>query len=145
MTTRGSYLQSADRGQPGPCPLLHVHGIGDEVLAAFGASSKMNNEWAFLQHLHEIGRQAADRWLTENREPIGVRSTVDLSGLLPPKDGLLSGQNIIIKQRHLVIPPGLIGPRVWGFSSAQRGPNDPCHDGGNKIANRLPPLRTACR
>jgi len=84
-----------------PFRLLHVHGIGDEVLAAFGASSKMNNEWAFLQHLHEIGWQAADRWLTENRAAIGVRSTVDLSGLIPPKDGLLSGQNII-KPRQLV-------------------------------------------
>ena len=29
----------------GPFELLHVHGIGDEALGSFGASSKMNNEW----------------------------------------------------------------------------------------------------
>jgi len=32
-----------------------VHGIGDEALGSFGASSKMNNDWAFLRHLHQIG------------------------------------------------------------------------------------------
>lgn len=81
-----------------PFRLLNVHGIGDDALAGFGASSKMNNEWGFLRHLHEIGWRAADRWLGENREAIGVRSTVDLSGLIPAKEGLLTDQSII-KQR----------------------------------------------
>ena len=58
-----------------------MHGIGDEALGAFGASSKMNNEWGFLQHLHEIGWRAADHWLAENLTAVGNRSTVDLSGL----------------------------------------------------------------
>jgi NTE family protein len=48
----------------------------------------MNNEWGFLQHLHELGRLAADRWLAENLTAIGERSTVDLSGLVSAKDGL---------------------------------------------------------
>ncbi len=79
---------------------LYVHGIGDEALGSFGASSKMNNEWGFLQHLHEMGWQAADRWLAENRTAVGNRSTVDLSGLVPSKDGLLTSPSLR-KQMHL--------------------------------------------
>jgi NTE family protein len=82
-----------------PLRLLFVHGIGDEELGSFGASSKMNNDWAFLRHLHEIGWRAADQWLQENLEAVGGRSTVDLSGLVPPKDGLLTGPSII-RQLH---------------------------------------------
>jgi NTE family protein len=38
-------------------------------------SSKLNAEWAFLRHLHEIGYETAARWLEENLESIGVRTT----------------------------------------------------------------------
>jgi NTE family protein len=69
-----------------PFKFPHLHGIGGEALARFGASSKMNNDWAFLQHLHEIGWRVADQWLTENIDAVGNRSTLDLSGLLPPKE-----------------------------------------------------------
>ena len=83
-----------------PFRFLHLHGIGDEALGSFGASSKMNNEWLFLQHLHDIGRRAADHWLAENLDEIGKRSTVDLSGLVPEKDGLLTSPSIL-RQTHL--------------------------------------------
>lgn len=79
---------------PAPMKLLHVHGIGDQELSSFGASSKMNNDWAFLQRLHEIGYSAADRWLAENRSAVGNRSTVDLSGLAPPRDSLLTNPTL---------------------------------------------------
>jgi NTE family protein len=69
-----------------PFRFLFAHGIGEEALGSFGASSKMNNDWAFLLHLHEIGWRAADRWLAENLEAIGRRSTMDLSGFVPPKE-----------------------------------------------------------
>ena len=82
-----------------PLRLLYAHGIGDEALGVFGASSKMNNEWGFLRHLHEIGWRSADRWLAENLEAVGVRSTVDLSGLIPPKDGSLSGHSVIKRKQ----------------------------------------------
>jgi NTE family protein len=78
---------------------LYAHGIGDKALGSFGASSKMNNDWAFLRHLHEIGQRAAQCWLEENRDAVGIRSTVDLSGLVPPKDGPLAGPSII-RQKH---------------------------------------------
>ena len=38
-------------GGQAPLRLLNVHGIGDDALGSFGASSKMNNDWGFLQHL----------------------------------------------------------------------------------------------
>ena len=83
-----------------PFRLLHMHGIGDEALGSFGASSKINNEWGFLQHLHEIGWRAADQWLAENLTAVGNRSTVDLSGLLPQKRGSLSAPSLT-KQKQL--------------------------------------------
>jgi NTE family protein len=82
-----------------PFKPLFVHGIGDEALGSFGASSKMNNERGFLRRLHEMGKRAADRWLEDNRAAVGSRSTLDLTGLIPPKDGSLTGQSTI-KQKH---------------------------------------------
>ena len=64
-----------------------IHEIGHEALGSFGASSKMNNDPRFLQHLHELGRRSADLWLEQNFEAVGKRSTVDLSGLVPSKRG----------------------------------------------------------
>jgi NTE family protein len=78
---------------------IFMHGIGDDALAGFGASSKMNNDPAFLRHLHGIGWQAADHWLGTNLEAIGNRSTVDLSGLVPPHVGPMTGPGIL-KQRQ---------------------------------------------
>ena len=80
-----------------PVRLLHAHGIGDEALGSFGASSKMNNDWGFPQHLHELGSRAADRWLAENLTEVGKRSTVDLSGLVPPDGGLLTSPSFLNK------------------------------------------------
>jgi hypothetical protein len=55
----------------------------------------MNNGPAFLQHLHAMGVRAAERWLAQNRDAIGARSTLDLSGLVPPRDGPLTGPSVI--------------------------------------------------
>jgi NTE family protein len=82
---------------------LYIHGIGDEMLGSFGASSKMNNQPEFLQHLHTLGVLAAERWLTESRHLVGSRSTVDLSGLMPTRHGSLIGPSMI-KQTHEVHP-----------------------------------------
>ncbi len=82
---------------------LYVHGIGDETLGTFGATSKMNNDSAFLRHLHALGAQATERWLAENRIAVGQRSTVDLSGLMPTRHGSLIGPSLI-KQSQEVQP-----------------------------------------
>jgi NTE family protein len=68
---------------------LFVHQIGNEALGSLGASSKMNNSPAFLRHLHEIGWAAANHWLESCLDAVGRQSTVDLSGLIPVKDGVL--------------------------------------------------------
>ena len=58
---------------------LNIHIIEQQHAAAsFGASSKFNAERAFLTHLFEIGRKAAEEWLTMNYDSIGQRSTVDI-------------------------------------------------------------------
>ncbi|MEM6615540.1 MAG: patatin-like phospholipase family protein [Pseudomonadota bacterium] len=58
---------------------MNVHIIEDRKrMRPLGASSKLNTEWEFLLHLKDIGRDAAERWLSKNYDAIGERSTVDL-------------------------------------------------------------------
>ena len=52
-----------------------------EALKPLGASSKLNAEWAFLTHLHDLGRQTADAWLDRHFTDLGVRSTIDLHAM----------------------------------------------------------------
>jgi NTE family protein len=65
--------------------LIHkIEAYGE--LGDFGASSKMNNDPAFLHYLHGIGRTAADGWIKDNLDSVGKRSTLDLSALLPLRE-----------------------------------------------------------
>jgi len=65
-------------------PAIRFHGIdAGHILAALGASSKMNNSRAFIDYLFGLGSAAAYTWLAENRPAIGQRSTLDLKRLLP--------------------------------------------------------------
>ena len=67
----------ADRYRDMYLHLIHVH----EELKDLDASSKLNAEWEFLLHLHEIGRRWADDWLGEHFDDLGRRSTFDLGKL----------------------------------------------------------------
>ena len=59
-----------------------VHRIeAEDEIKPLGASSKLNAEWAFLQHLFGVGRAAAGDWLDENYEDLGNRSTVDIRAM----------------------------------------------------------------
>jgi len=78
---------------------MFMHWINDKALDALRASSKMNNERAFLDHLRKIGWSAAEHWLEANLRFVGKRSTVDLSGLLPLQDGQF--RDSIGIRRHL--------------------------------------------
>ena len=100
-----AFVEDLMRSRPADAKFrrLYVHGIGDDALGSFGASSKMNNHPDFLRHLHAIGSRSAERWLTENRNAVGNRSTVDLSGLVPTRHWPLIGPSII-KQTHEVQP-----------------------------------------
>jgi len=59
---------------------VRFHEISAEVeLAEMGSLSKMNTERAFLEHLHQLGYETADKWITQNFERIGWESTIDLN------------------------------------------------------------------
>jgi NTE family protein len=60
--------------------LIHIIDRQEE-LAGLGASSKFNPERAFLEHLFDAGRKAADDWLNTNYASLGRKSTVDVRHL----------------------------------------------------------------
>jgi len=61
---------------------LHVHIIqNQEKLNPLGATSKLNAEWKFLQHLRDVGRDTASQWIEEHFDRIGRESTVDLQAM----------------------------------------------------------------
>jgi NTE family protein len=53
---------------------LHCIDAEDEM-RQLGASSKLNAEWAFFDHLHKLGRRTADNWLTKHGNDLGARTT----------------------------------------------------------------------
>ena len=56
-----------------------IHAIdADDVMQGLGPMSKLNADWDFLMHLHDIGRERADRWLKSNLGMLGIESTVDI-------------------------------------------------------------------
>lgn len=62
---------------------MRLHRIhADEDLLGLKASSKLNAEWAYLCHLRDLGRERTDRWLKENWDALGDRSTFELDWLL---------------------------------------------------------------
>ena len=61
---------------------MRTHRIMSAKLDAFGASSKLNAEGAFLTLLKEEGRRSADTFLAEHGDDVGKRSTTDLDTLL---------------------------------------------------------------
>jgi NTE family protein len=62
---------------------MRTHRIMTDMLAQFGASSKLNAEWAFIAMLRAEGRRAASEFLDANGKDLGKRSTADLDVLLP--------------------------------------------------------------
>ena len=61
---------------------MRTHRIKSDMLAEFGASSKLNAEWAFVAKLRDEGRRAADEFLAAHGADIGKRSSADLDVLL---------------------------------------------------------------
>jgi NTE family protein len=48
---------------------------GADGMRKLSVSSKLNAEWAFLQHLHDLGWQSAERWLDRHFDDLGRRTT----------------------------------------------------------------------
>ncbi len=61
---------------------MRMHRIMSDALANFGASSKLNAEWAFVSLLKEEGRKSANAFLTAHADDIGKHSTADIDVLL---------------------------------------------------------------
>jgi NTE family protein len=61
---------------------MRTHRIMTDILAQFGASSKLNAEWKFIAMLRTEGRRAANEFLDSNGQDLGKRSTADLDVLL---------------------------------------------------------------
>jgi len=61
---------------------MRTHRIMTDMLAQFGASSKLNAEWEFVATLRAEGRRAASEFLDANGNDLGKRSTADLDALL---------------------------------------------------------------
>ena len=61
---------------------MRTHRIMTDMLAQFGASSKLNAEWEFVTMLRAEGRRAASEFLDVNGKDLGKRSTADLDVLL---------------------------------------------------------------
>lgn len=73
---------------------LHMIDDGCREMLAMGASSKLNSEWVFLTHLRDIGRAAADRWLTAHFDDIERKSTLDLATMFDDF-GAPKGENVL--------------------------------------------------
>ncbi len=63
---------------------VFLHRIGGcNELLNYGASTKLNAEWAFLKRLRDTGREAAAQWLAAHFSELGSRSTLDFAGVRP--------------------------------------------------------------
>jgi NTE family protein len=61
---------------------MRTHRIRSDMLAQFGASSKLNGEWEFVSMLRAEGRRSANEFLETSADDLGRRSTADLDVLL---------------------------------------------------------------
>ncbi len=61
---------------------MRIHMIeAAEVMAGLGQASKLNADWDFLVHLHDVGVQSTCDWLDKSYDRIGVDSSVDVRKL----------------------------------------------------------------
>jgi NTE family protein len=79
MRTIAFINRLIDEGRIGGGKRLLVHSIeAEDLIRGFSWSSRLNGDWNFLKHLHNMGRSRADQWLAANLDRIGVESTVNL-------------------------------------------------------------------
>lgn len=53
----------------------------DAELKPLNVSSKLNAEWKFLEHLHDVGFRTTEAWLAKNFNALGRRSTLDIESV----------------------------------------------------------------
>ncbi len=58
---------------------VRMHAIAaEDVMQNLGVASKLNADWGFLTHLHDVGRQQAALWLQQHLDSAGERSSIDI-------------------------------------------------------------------
>jgi NTE family protein len=68
-----------DKLDQGEAKRMLIHAIAaDDVMHGLGVASKLNADWEFLTHLHDIGRERAQAWLEAHFDALNVRSTIDI-------------------------------------------------------------------
>lgn len=60
--------------------LIHRVDVPEEM-RQLNASSKLNAEWLFIDHLRRVGNAQAERWLAAHFDSLGERSTLDLDSM----------------------------------------------------------------
>ena len=79
MRTISFLNKLIEKGRMGGGKLMLVHVIeAEEFIRALSWSSRLNADWDFLLHLHNMGRARADQWLEANFDRLGIELTVDL-------------------------------------------------------------------
>jgi NTE family protein len=63
---------------PGQYRRLRLHRIVMDAGTDFDDRSKLNNDYEFLDRLRQLGQAAAQRFLDEHFDDLGVKSTIDL-------------------------------------------------------------------
>jgi NTE family protein len=75
-------LIAKNRIDPRDYKALRMHRIADdEALRPLDASSKYNTDRALLERLFVLGREAAQRWLVQDRPSVGVQSSFDIEAV----------------------------------------------------------------
>jgi len=77
---RQQGVNDGDLARKPKMPKTYLHAIRpDRDLEAEGGPgySKFNAEWAYLKHLRDLGREAADDWLAREFDRVGRETTVD--------------------------------------------------------------------
>lgn len=58
---------------------MYMHVIKDEeIFQDLGWSSKLNTEWEFIYYLYEHGRRAAEKWINEHYDKVGVETSAPI-------------------------------------------------------------------
>jgi NTE family protein len=61
---------------------MFIHWIGnDRLMSELGTATQFHPEWSLLCRLCNEGREAAGKWLAQNFDEIGARSTVDVDDM----------------------------------------------------------------
>jgi NTE family protein len=75
-------LVDENRLDAGRYKFMRVHDIRDDIgMAAFGVESKLSTDWAMIERLRDLGRDATERWFSGPAAKVGHESTTPLKEL----------------------------------------------------------------